>query len=327
MKEHANPSRTGSEERKGARRKGRKPTDRFPTADELAAALNQWRAELRGPDPWEMLLRFDRHARSLSGPEMLWRSSVARKPDVFAANRQWVSRVAWAQQRTRLDHRIIDRDRFNAALEAAHNDPDGSYQKLVDVHAEMHTQHSIMRRMRMIPVGTERFLPWHRVYVLRMEDLLRRKDPGLTIPYWDYANDQQRPDWVWQPPGVERNEAGAGTPSGSLPDPKTIEELLKTESTAPYFAFTDKLEGEAHNEVHLWCNGTISRILEASQDPIFWLLHANVDRLWDRWQLTHVLESEFLKLSGADRTLDPWTETTVDDVGDIIELGYYVTYA
>jgi hypothetical protein len=64
MKEHADPST--AESRKGARRKGRKPTDRFPPADELAAALNQWRGELTGPDPWEMLLRFDRDPRAAS---------------------------------------------------------------------------------------------------------------------------------------------------------------------------------------------------------------------------------------------------------------------
>ena len=31
------------------------------------------------------------------------------------------------------------------------------------------------------------FLPWHRWYILQVENLLRQISPGITIPYWDWS--------------------------------------------------------------------------------------------------------------------------------------------
>ena len=33
----------------------------------------------------------------------------------------------------------------------------------------------------------EQFLPWHRLYLLNMENLLRRVDARVTVPYWDWS--------------------------------------------------------------------------------------------------------------------------------------------
>jgi len=86
----------------------------------------------------------------------------------------------------------------------------------------------------------------------------------------------------------------------------------------------DGLEVAAHNNVHNWCRGTLSRPMTSSRDPIFFLLHANVDRIWDQWQLTH---SGTPHLTGVDAGLDPWwTQAagglTTDAVKDITVLGY-----
>src|SRR5262249_14890009 len=106
------------------------------------------------------------------------------------------------------------------------------------------------------------------------EDLLRSKKPGLTIPYWNYAEDQRRPDWVWKPPQVTRGTPGAA--GGSLPTAATVDNLVH--NTGAYTTFTKGIEFDAHNQVHNWCNGTISSPPTAAKDPIFWLLHSNVDR-------------------------------------------------
>ena len=34
------------------------------------------------------------------------------------------------------------------------------------------------------------FLPWHRWYLLEYENLLRRVNPGVTVPYWDWRIDE-----------------------------------------------------------------------------------------------------------------------------------------
>ncbi len=38
-----------------------------------------------------------------------------------------------------------------------------------------------------------------------------------------------------------------------------------------------------HNLVHSWVGGTMNSITGSPNDPVFFLHHANVDRLWDQW--------------------------------------------
>src|SRR5438093_438208 len=84
----------------------------------------------------------------------------------------------------REDHRKLgddDRKRFNEALQLSYDD--GSYRTLAAVHEDMsHRMHSIMGGGY---IGGQRFLPWHRIYLPKMENLLRTKRWGLTIPYWN----------------------------------------------------------------------------------------------------------------------------------------------
>jgi hypothetical protein len=34
------------------------------------------------------------------------------------------------------------------------------------------------------PIGVQRFLPWHRVYLFKLEQMLQVFDPEIFIPYW-----------------------------------------------------------------------------------------------------------------------------------------------
>ncbi|MBN0043520.1 hypothetical protein JS756_05260 [Streptomyces actuosus] len=50
------------------------------------------------------------------------------------------------------------------------------------------------------------------------------------MPYWDYAHDHARPDWVWQPSGVNRPTPGVkpnGKPTAALPTQSIIDGLLQ----------------------------------------------------------------------------------------------------
>src|SRR5262249_31287940 len=46
---------------------------------------------------------------------------------------------------------------------------------------------------------------------------------------------------------------------------------------------TGRIEATPHNDVHNMIGGLMSDPTTAAQDPIFWLHHANIDRLWSRW--------------------------------------------
>ena len=48
------------------------------------------------------------------------------------------------------------------------------------------------------------------------------------------------------------------------------------EETCPGFA-------EMHNKVHLYIGGLMKDVPTSSNDPIFWLHHCNVDRLYEKW--------------------------------------------
>jgi len=113
-----------------------------------------------------------------------------------------------------------------------------------------------------------------------------------------------------------RTEASSRTVSSPLPTQSTVDSILLKSS---YTEFTYTLEKEAHNPVHNWCNGTITATETAAQDPIFFLLHANVDRIWDRWQLNHTLGPTLLD---SDKVLDPWQPVTASDVDDVLLMGY-----
>ena len=56
-----------------------------------------------------------------------------------------------------------------------------SYNNMALIH-QNHCQH-----------GWERFLPWHRIYLYEMEQVLQYFCPDVTLPYWDWVMPQYRP--------------------------------------------------------------------------------------------------------------------------------------
>ena len=62
----------------------------------------------------------------------------------------------------------------------------GTYDSLVNIHSGgNHRMHGWNDE-----VGAKRFLPWHRAYLIIFERHLRKINPALSIPYWDWEADQ-----------------------------------------------------------------------------------------------------------------------------------------
>jgi tyrosinase len=196
----------------------------------------------------------------------------------------------------------------------------GTYGQLVSHHANMmHNMHSSMGF-----VGRQRFLPWHRVYLLRLEEAMQAIDSLSFIPYWGWTTQRWVPPWLsnFRPtvnvPGqgniaVARN-VGAPPP---LPTGSDVSDVL---SETTYTDFTTQLEF-IHNDVHGWVGGTMSLITTSPADPLFWLHHAQVDRLWSQWQAKSSNAGKNPILSGNNRIMDPWPETAAQ-VRSITSLGY-----
>lgn len=186
----------------------------------------------------------------------------------------------------------------------------GRYGPQVAIHADMsHRMHGSMG-----PVGAARFLPWHRAYLITTEDLLRSVSPGLTIPYWDWTTQREIPSWlvdarpsvaVPAPVGSTVNVTRSPGAPSLLPNASDVDGIVDNTSGS-FTDFEGKLES-VHNDVHVWVGGTMARVPTAPADPIFWMHHAQIDRLWARWQARNPGKNP--PLTGNDAILDPWTTT------------------
>jgi len=194
----------------------------------------------------------------------------------------------------------------------------GTYGQLVDVHAAMHMQHT-----------NDRLLPWHRIFLLQLEQALRAIHPDVSIPYWDWtkAGEESIPAWLASVlPTVV-------TPTRTLTvvrSPGSSADLALIASNVPSILAATSWSGFAppingvHGSVHIWVGGLMSDPSTAAADPIFWMHHANLDRLWWVWHTTPANSGINPPLTGADAVMDPWSYTE-PDTRDITTLGY--TYA
>ena len=186
-----------------------------------------------------------------------------------------------------------------------------------------HTNHAHNMHPFMGPVAAQRFLPWHRVYVLKVEKMGQAIDPLFFIPYWKWTVQREVPPWLatFKPTvkvpvnpnmTVTRNPP---RPNTTLPTSAQINTILAMGAFTP---FVNGLDGP-HGRVHNWCNGTMSNPSYSPVDPLFWLHHAEIDRIWSQWQATHPGLNP--SLPGANSIMDPWPETEAQ-VRSIAALGY-----
>ena len=138
--------------------------------------------------------------------------------------------------------------------------------------------------------GTPHFLSWHRAYLHFFERILRALsgDEGLTLPYWDWYASRTLPG-PFVSPGSASNPLwhdGRTMNDGTPMLPEDVAGLPAALAAAGYpgaAGFNTLLEGNPHGTVHGAVGGDMGSVPTAAKDPIFWLHHANVDRLWDVW--------------------------------------------
>jgi tyrosinase len=188
-----------------------------------------------------------------------------------------------------------ERDRFIAAFAQLNNQGLGRFADFRNMHTSVSSPQAH---------GAPGFLPWHRAYLLDLERELQAIDPGVALHYWRF--DQAAPNLFaldflgvsdalgtvqfsaanplqfWKTDGVQ------GINRRPLFNPATAPPGLRTEAQTfalgtQYGAFRT-MEGNPHGTAHTSFGGSISSIGTAAKDPLFFLLHCNVDRLWAKWQ-------------------------------------------
>ncbi|MEA2704901.1 MAG: tyrosinase [Actinomycetota bacterium] len=159
--------------------------------------------------------------------------------------------------------------------------------------------------------GRAGFLPWHRAFLLDLERELQLIDASVALPYWRF--DQPAPK-VFNRDFMGVPDPSTGTVQFSPSNPLQFwatdgttginrRPLFNTQTQAAqslefgpaiseantlalgnrFLAFRG-MEGNPHGSAHISFTGSISSIPTAAKDPLFFMLHANVDRLWAKWQ-------------------------------------------
>jgi len=156
------------------------------------------------------------------------------------------------------------------------------------------------------------FLTWHRWFLLELENLLRKVDCHVTLPYWDWSAVSGDP-WSNEPDDLWYNGntgfGGDGEPTmnycvsdgpfcdsegwkpvpssysgcerrrfrGIPPDTVAILELLETDP-ANFTDFELALRVYFHDSIHCLVGGTMCS-LDSAASPVFFLHHCFVDKV------------------------------------------------
>jgi tyrosinase len=126
------------------------------------------------------------------------------------------------------------------------------------------------------------FLAWHRWYLLQFERRLQDEDPDVAVPYWDWIANPRIPRAINRSAQLRRWRIQRQWDPSFLPERADLNRALRRDKFGP---FQLRLEGE-HGNVHIAVGGQMATE-RSPADPLFWLHHANVDRLWARWQEEH----------------------------------------
>jgi tyrosinase len=208
------------------------------------------------------------------------------RPDV--ALRRWWCRPLYRVRKNQRDLTATEWARFIHAIEALAEPGIGqpSYQAFVDLHDTTMTTMAGMTWGAHTMAGHDgrNFLSWHREYLAKLEARLRLMNPLVTIPYWNWVDDRAIPAALSDPAdladwGITRGPFNGGL----LPDAAWMSTVMSTGvSPADFRAFSSALESP-HNRVHNVVGGTMSTS-RSPADPIFWLHHVFIDKLWADWQ-------------------------------------------
>lgn len=140
------------------------------------------------------------------------------------------------------------------------------------------------------------FFPWHRVYLNAFEQICRELsgDESFTLPYWDWTTHPEVPPIFWDTSTplyyTPRVATATSSASPSFVGQAVIDPMLDEPNFLLFAGSASAgglVEQTPHNYIHNFIGGTMSTYM-SPLDPLFWLHHNNVERLWVIWNLTRM---------------------------------------
>ncbi len=161
------------------------------------------------------------------------------------------------------------------------------------------------------------FTSWHRLYVWHFEQVCEKVlGKPFALPYWNYLDLTQlklpqailaekvriggqlvdnalhfadrRPEFVTQ--GLRAIKSDLASTDILAKDTMRTQRFFDLSTSNGSFrqGFVTALDGTPHGSVHVRvgtdANTGMAAFETAARDPIFWLHHANIDRLWESWR-------------------------------------------
>ena len=164
------------------------------------------------------------------------------------------------------------------------------------------------------------FLVWHRLALYYFEEAIRavsgRQD--FTLPYWDTIDINQRkiPKAFLSvenggyaslyDPDRGKSLSDPSKPILNLNDGKTIlptsdrydtatQKLIGAKNSG-YYIFNSTIDSSPHGGPHIDIDGKMLDFKTAALEPLFWVHHCNIDRLWATYSNDAVNPLEFSRL-------------------------------
>ena len=181
------------------------------------------------------------------------------------------------------------------------------------------------------------FLPWHRMFVYYFELIVRQisYEPSFTLPYWNYSNPAQAaipPEFAVTTSSLYRSSRNPGVNTGSTIPANLVALSALTDKTysqnGASGGFCADLDFGLHGNVHVWVgnNQGMGAVPWAANDPIFWMHHANIDRLWASWNKGNCKNPNYAAWLNQQFVFSDISGNkvvaTVKNFNDIAQLGY-----
>jgi N-acetylneuraminic acid mutarotase len=142
------------------------------------------------------------------------------------------------------------------------------------------------------------FLPWHRLMLAQFEGVIREvlHDEDFTLPYWNPITgnpDDLIVPAVFRQPGspLYNGTRWFWVNGGERIDTlyrdwinlDALNEKFYIDSPTGNLGFNPRLDQNPHFFTHFALGGDMAEFSTVGGDPIFYLHHANIDRLWESW--------------------------------------------